>query len=151
MKTLLALLFPCLLFSQVLDTAGVDADVRKAVSNIISNKNREIRYKEASLKLDEARNRQRTKQIRLLQEIKNEIAKLTNRTESADKYVPLTKAEIRSLGLKPEEYFKIIHEQEVLWEQKPLRGVRRLFSKRKYRLLPYIVDEHNAKIYLSFK
>lgn len=148
MKTVIAILFllPCILFSQIkkADTANLPPPIQASAKNIYESQQKQ---KKLAAELD----KELVKQLDIIREIRNEIARLKSVSKISENNRRQIKQSVARLdALKPEEYDSILNNPEVKWEQRPKSWFGRLFSKKKYRQFPYIIDEDSI-IYIKRK
>lgn len=156
MKALIFVLFPVLLYSQQIeiDTTGLDSETKEKVIKILNNvKIRESAEKQA-LAEKEKKILNQKKILRLqrnqdyiLKEIKSFILSVKEKNKILHDQTKEEYSEL--LAVKPEEYEIYIPAQKTKWEQRPKRGLRRLFSKNKNDLIPYVLDSNNNQIYIE--
>ncbi len=146
MKTLIFLIFPCIMFSQIkeLDTVGINDKAKVAVEEIVKNT---VQEKNASVQVNE----EIQKQIVLMKQIKIRVAEIRKSPKAVKINNPrdIEKQFGSIQGIKTQEYVIELDGQLIQWEQRPKKWIQRIFSKNDTLLYPFIVDKEGNKIYLK--
>lgn len=156
MKALIFLLFPVLICSQQIeiDTTGLDKETKDAVIKIVNNVKKRneaqkiiLQEKDKKIDIQKKMIAEKKRQDRIWEEIKSYITSVKTNQNIDRKYSPEEFQQI--LAVRSDEYTIDIPAQEVKFEQLPKRGLNRLFSRKKWEILPYIIDSNGNQIYLK--
>lgn len=146
MKTLIFLIFPCIMFSQIkeLDTVGINDKAKVAVEEIVKNT---VQEKNASVQVNE----EIQKQIALMKQIKQKVSQIRHLSKAVkiNNVVEVEKQFASIQGIKTKDFIIELDGQLIQWEQRPRKWIGRLFSKNDTLLYPFIVDKEGNKIYLK--
>ena len=146
MKTLIFLIFPCIMFSQIkeLDTVGINDKAKVAVEEIVKNT---VQEKNASVQVNE----EIQKQIVLMKQIKQKVSEIRRSPKAVkiNNVVEIEKQFTNIQGIKSKDFIIELDGQLIQWEQRPRKWTGRLFSKNNILLYPFIVDKEGNKIYLK--
>lgn len=146
MKTLIFLIFPCIMFSQIkeLDTVGINNKAKVAVEEIVKNT---VQEKNASVQVNE----EIQKQIVLMKQIKKRVSEIKHSSKAVKiNNVEEVKKQFTNIqGIKDKDFIIELDGQLIQWEQRPKKWLGRLFSKNDSILYPFIVDKDGNKIYLK--
>lgn len=143
----LLLLLPCLVFSQIAktDTINLPAQVQQTVKNI-----------EYQRQLQDEISRKMSAELDKIAVLSKKISQKLENMKASRQVKPKDSTRVAAKfeevkGLKPDEYEKLIQNPDVMWEQRPKSRLGRLLSKKKYRYVPYIINENADIIYLNTK
>ena len=157
MKALILFLLPVLVYSQniTIDTTGLDKKTQANIVEILNNIDKRhaeekklLAEKEQKIKIQKQVLQQQKNNSNIIREIKYYLFSDKDSKRADAK----SEDEIEKyFALKPDGYMIDIPAQEIKWEQLPKKGLSRLFSKKKYTEIPYILDVDNNVIYLRKK